>query len=79
MLMGTGAAAIVARSLAIVGSVVTLVGALKMKSLQSFGLAMTSSILAMVPCTSGCCLIGLPMGIWAIVVLNDKDVKSAFE
>jgi hypothetical protein len=51
---------------------------LKMKRLESHGLAVTASILAMLPCTSPCCIIGLPLGIWALVVLSKPEVKSAF-
>ena len=58
---------------------VVIFGALKMKALQSYGLAMTAAIVAMLPCTSGwCCLLGLPLGIWALVVLMNNDVKAAF-
>lgn len=53
-------------------------GAWKMRNLEGYGLAMTASILAMVPCLSPCCLIGLPFGIWAVVVLSDASVKAAF-
>lgn len=56
---------------------VAIWGALKMKSLQSYGLAMTAAIIVMLPC-SCCCLIGLPVGIWALVVLLNADVKAAF-
>jgi hypothetical protein len=55
-----------------------LFGAMKMKNLQSYGLAMTVSIVAMIPCISPCCLIGLPAGIWALVVLMKPEVKAAF-
>ena len=67
--------------LAIIGLVVgalILFGAIKMKNLESYGLAMTASIIAMIPCVSPCCLLGLPLGIWAVVVLNNPEVKSAF-
>jgi hypothetical protein len=57
---------------------VILLGALKMKKLESYGLAMTASIIAMIPCLSPCCLIGLPIGIWSLVVLSKPEVKSAF-
>jgi hypothetical protein len=53
-------------------------GALKMKNLQSYGLAMTASVIAMIPCVSPCCLIGLPAGIWALIVLLKPEVKAAF-
>jgi hypothetical protein len=53
-------------------------GALQMRQLKSFGLAMTSAILVMLPCAGCCCLLGLPVGIWALVTLNKPEVKSAF-
>lgn len=56
-----------------------LVAALKMKELRNYGLAMTAAILCLVPCTSPCCcLIGIPIGIWMLTVLNDPRVKNAF-
>lgn len=54
-----------------------VVGAVKMKNLSSYGLAMTACIVAMLPC-SACCLLGLPFGIWGIVMLNKPEVKEAF-
>jgi len=66
---------------AVIGLVVSGViffGAMKMKSLENYGLAMAASIIAMIPCFSPCCLLGLPIGIWALVVLTKPDVKSAF-
>ena len=50
----------------------------KMKDLESWGLCVAASILAMVPCVSPCCLIGLPIGIWCLVVLNRPEVKASF-
>jgi hypothetical protein len=58
--------------------VLILVGASKMQSLQNYSLAVTASVLAMLPCISPCCLLGLPFGIWALVVLNRPEVKSQF-
>lgn len=58
------------------GILITL-GGVKMKGLQSRGLAVTAAILAMLPCNP-CCLLGLGMGIWAVVVLGRDDVKNAF-
>jgi predicted Zn finger-like uncharacterized protein len=54
-----------------------LYGAHKMKTLENYGLAMAASIVAMLPC-NGCCILGLPFGIWALVVLNRPDVRDAF-
>lgn len=61
-------------------SAVVILGAVKMMKLQSWGLALTGSIVAMIPCiVHPCCiLIGIPIGIWSIVVLMNQEVKSAF-
>lgn len=52
--------------------------AIKMKDLTQWGLAVVASILAMIPCISPCCIIGLPIGIWSLVVLMRPEVKAAF-
>ncbi len=61
------------------GIVGIIIGAQKMMKLQSYGFAMTAAILAMIPCISPCCLLGLPFGIWALVVLLNEDVKAGFQ
>jgi hypothetical protein len=58
-------------------SAVVLVGAMKMKNLENYPLAMTSAIISVIPCFMPCCL-GVPFGIWALVVLSDSSVKAAF-
>lgn len=58
---------------------VTFFGGLKMKNLESFGLAMAASIIVIIPLFgSCCCCIGIPVGIWSLVVLNKPEVKSSF-
>ncbi|MCX6907603.1 MAG: serine/threonine-protein kinase [Verrucomicrobia bacterium] len=49
------------------------VGALKMKRLESYGWAIAASIVAIL---GGA--IGLPFGIWALVVLSRPEVRAAF-
>ena len=73
-----GGLGIVLGVVGILVGLVVLFGALKMKALESYGLAMTAAILAMIPCLSPCCLLGLPAGIWALVVLLDQGVKREF-
>jgi hypothetical protein len=53
-------------------------GAIKMKNLESMTLAKVGSIVAMIPCLSPCCIAGLPIGIWALMVLNKPEVKAGF-
>jgi len=79
------ASSLVAGPLVIAGGIVgilvsgvILMGGLKMKKLENYSLAMAASIVAMIPCTSPCCLVGIPIGIWALVVLSKPEVKNAF-
>ncbi len=59
----------------IIISILILVGANKMRKLQSYGLAMTACILSIICCP---CCIGIGPGIWGIVVLCKPEVKAAF-
>jgi len=52
--------------------------ALKMKELSQWSLALVASILALIPCISPCCVVGLPIGIWSLIVLTKPEVRSAF-
>jgi phage FluMu protein Com len=68
-------------SVAIIGlpaGIVMLIGAIKMKKLESYGLAMTAAVIGVIPYLSPCCPFGIPFGIWALVVLSDGAVKAAF-
>jgi LSD1 subclass zinc finger protein len=54
-----------------------LVGGIMMKSMKSFAFAMAASIMALVPYP--CLIFNIALGIWALVVLSDADVRKAFE
>ncbi|NTX15174.1 hypothetical protein HUA76_30700 [Myxococcus sp. CA056] len=56
----------------------TFFGALKMRQLQSRGLAMAGAIASLVPCCGTCGCLALPISIWALVVLAKPEVKAAF-
>lgn len=58
-----------------------LFGALQMRSLRLYGLAITTAVIAIVPCpySSPCCCLAMIPGIWALVVLLRPEVKQAFE
>jgi len=62
----------------VLGGIFILFGGFKMRRLESYGLCMAASIVAMIPCLSACCLVGLPIGIWSLVMLSKPEVKSAF-
>jgi len=66
-------------ALAVAGLALSLVifaGAIGMMQLHNRGLAITAAILALVAAPGN--LIGLPMGIWALVVLSRREIIDAF-
>ncbi len=73
----SGPFAIVTNLVGLVASLLILLGGVQMLRKKSWGLALTGSIVAMLPVGS-CCCIGLPIGIWALVVLLNADVKNSF-
>jgi len=58
-------------------AVVVILGAWNLMQLRSYRLAVAGGILGILPFTPGA-IIGLPMGIWALVVMTKKEVKAAF-
>ena len=61
---------------ALVLSGVMLVASLKMRRLESYRLAVLGSLLAMVITPGN--IIGLPLGIWSLVVLSQGQVRAMF-
>ena len=57
--------------------VILIVGAWQMLRLRSYGWVVACSLLALVPLSAGF-MLGVPMGIWALFVLNRSDVQQAF-
>jgi len=76
--MMSGGIGMVFNVIGIIIGVVILMGAMKMRKLQSYGFVMAAAVIAMIPCISPCCLLGLPAGIWALIVLMKPEVKAAF-
>ena len=76
--ISNGPVGIVSSLLGLLLSVLILMGAIKMKALRSYEFSVTVAILAMLPCLTPCCLLGLPIGIWALMVLMKPEVKSQF-
>ena len=74
----TGPLGVVLSLVGLLISTFVLVGAIKMINLRSYGLVMAATIVSLVQCVSPCCCTGLPIGIWALVVLLNGDVQAAF-
>ena len=69
---------VVGNILAIPFQVFFIFGCKKMMQLESKPVVWMMLILAVIPCCTPCC-VGLPFGIWGIVVMNDPIVKLAFK
>ena len=59
-----------AGALSLFVSPVIIAGGVAMLRSRSLALARSAAILAMIPITSGCCLGGIPVGIWALQSLR---------
>lgn len=68
---------------AIVMAAFIIYAALEMKKLRQWGLAVAASTLTTVFslffCLNPCCVVGLPIGIWSLVILMRDDVRAAFQ
>src|SRR5262249_3342773 len=53
------------------------IGALQMLRMRSYPFALAAAILAVIPWSPGW-ILGLPFGIWSLVVLSRKDVRAVF-
>lgn len=73
-----GSVAIVTSILEIVGCGIVIAGSASMLSMRYYPLGFIAAVLTMIPGTSACCLLGLPLGIWTIVVLLRPEVRAAF-
>jgi hypothetical protein len=56
-----------------------LLGGIQMFRFRTWGLAVAASGLAMVNFGSCCCLPGIPIGIWSLVILLMPEVRAAFQ
>jgi len=71
---------IVFSALMMVVAILTMLGGFRMKYMRSYALSIVGAISAAIPCLScgGCCGFGEIVGIWALIVLLNEQVKTAF-
>ena len=63
----------------IIVSPLIIYGAVQMLGARKYSMAKLAAVLSLIPCTSICCLLGIPAGIWGLVVLKKPEVKAAFD
>jgi hypothetical protein len=76
---------LVAGSMGLIFSLVGLVvagfiiyAALEMKQLRSYPVCIAAAALAILPGCSPCCCLGIPLGVWTLVVITSPEVRAAF-
>ncbi len=76
--MSSGVAGIFLELFKIATGAFVFYAAMKMKRLENHSLCLAASVVALLPCFSPCCCVGLFIGIWALVVLNRPEIKANF-
>ena len=59
-------------------NLVAILGGFAMRRLSSRGLSMAGAIASLIPLGTGCCVTGLPFGLWALVTLVRPEVQAGF-
>jgi serine/threonine protein kinase len=67
----------VACTMQVPSSLLLILGGRKMRRLETYGLAVTAGIVALLP-TGPVWIISMPIGIWALFVLASSEVRDAF-
>lgn len=67
-----------ALSVAVCGPLIAI-GARKLSRLETGGWITAAAVCGMIPSASCCWPVGLPIGIWTLIVLSRPDVRAGFE
>ena len=60
-------------------SPIIIFGGIQMLRARRYSIALWAAILSLIPLTSVCCIPGIPIGIWALIVLRHPEVRAGFE
>jgi hypothetical protein len=63
----------------VVASTFVLFGSIQMKKMKNYAFAKGAAIVSVIPCIGPCYILGLPFGIWALIVLGKPEVQDAFD
>lgn len=64
--------------ISVVCSSVVLAGGIKMRQLKSYRFAYAAAAFATIPVLSPLLVLGIPFGVWALVIIQDKEIKRYF-
>ncbi len=65
--------------ISIAASPIIIFGGIQMLRARRYSIALWAAVLALIPLTSVCCIPGIPIGIWALIVLRHPEVRADFE
>ena len=65
--------------ISILAAPVIIYGGIQMLKARRYSIALLAATLAVIPLSSICCITGIPIGIWALIVLRDPEVRAGFE
>jgi hypothetical protein len=74
-----GPQAVVIQSVFIFVNLFIIIGAVLMMLQKMRGVGIAASVVAMLNFGNCCCLLGIPVGIWSLIILLQPDVKAAFD
>ena len=66
-------------SIGIIMDILVITGAYNLMGLKKRSMALTGAIIACIPCCGPCFVLGIPFGIWALVLINSQEIKPHFE
>jgi uncharacterized membrane protein YkgB len=62
----------------LITATIAIIGSVRIMNLKNKGLGTAGSVLSMFPILSGCCCLGLPVGIWVLIAMGKPEVKAGF-
>jgi len=62
-----------------IAGLIVILGAVRMMKLKGWSMALMAAVVSLIPCFQGCCVLAIPAGIYAMVILFDSNVKQAFD
>ena len=73
-----GPAAAAIQGIFVFVNIFIIFGAAQMLRQKMRGVGIAAAVVAMLNIGNCCCVLGLPVGIWSLVILMQEDVKAAF-
>ena len=74
-----GPQAVAIQSIFIFVNIFILFGAAQMMRQKMRGVGIAAAVVAMLNFGNCCCLLGIPIGVWSLIILMQADVKAAFD